>query len=158
MLGNRFGSQSQLLGFEDLGILRCCVLFLLWVLSLFFFLTISLSLFLSPFIAFVVDIILTVIVEYFWDLHCLAVWLLCVTFVYSFWYLQLCLFYFCLSGAIILTVKNNEIFLLVFALFVCIVYHYYLSGATILTLINHGIFVLVFALIVCIVSCFSRSG
>ena len=39
--------------------------------SLYFFLT--LSLFLSPFIAFVVDIILTVIVEYFWDLHCLAV-------------------------------------------------------------------------------------
>ena len=32
-----------------------------------------LSLFLSPFIAFVVDIILTVIVEYFLDLHCLAV-------------------------------------------------------------------------------------
>ena len=29
---------------------------------------------------------------------------------------------------------------------------------TILTLINHGIFVLVFALIVCIVCCFSRSG
>ena len=48
----------------------------------------SLSLFLSPFIVFVVDVILTVIVEYFWDLHCLAVWLLCVTFVYSFWYLQ----------------------------------------------------------------------
>ena len=72
MLGNRFGSQSQLLGFKDLGILRCCVLFLLWVLSLFFFLTLSLSLFLSPFIAFVVDIILTVIVEYFWDLHCLV--------------------------------------------------------------------------------------
>ena len=36
-------------------------------------LSLSLSLFLSPFIAFVVDIILTVIVEYFWDLHCLAV-------------------------------------------------------------------------------------
>ena len=118
----------------------------------------SLSLFLSPFIVFVVDIILTVIVEYFWDLHCLAVWLLCVTFVYSFWYLQLCLFYFCLSGAIILTVINNGIFLLVFALFVCVVCHYCLSGATILTLINHEIFVLVFALIVCIVSCFSRSG
>ena len=33
----------------------------------------TLSLFLSPFIAFVVDIILTMIVEYFWDLHCLAV-------------------------------------------------------------------------------------
>ena len=78
----------------------------------------SLSLFLSPFKVFVVDIILTVIVEYFWDLHCLAVWLLCVTFVYSFWYLQLCLFYFCLSGATILTVINNGIFLLVFALFV----------------------------------------
>ena len=118
----------------------------------------SLSLFLSPFIVFVVDIILTVIVEYFWDLHCLAVWLLCVTFVYSFWYLQLCLFYFCLSGATILTVINNGIFLLVFALFVCVVCHYCLSGATILTLINHEIFVLVFALIVCIVSCFSRSG
>ena len=43
--------------------------------------------------------------------------LLCVTFVYSF-YLQLCLFYFCLSGATILTVINNEIFLLVFALFI----------------------------------------
>ena len=41
--------------------------------SLFLFLSLSLSLFLSPFIAFVVDIILTVIVEYFWDLHCLAV-------------------------------------------------------------------------------------
>ena len=43
--------------------------------SLFLFLTLSLSLslFLSPFIAFIVDIILTVIVEYFWDLHCLAV-------------------------------------------------------------------------------------
>ena len=41
--------------------------------SLFLFLTLSLSLFLSPFIAFVVDIILTMIVEYFWDLHCLAV-------------------------------------------------------------------------------------
>ena len=118
----------------------------------------SLSLFLSPFIVFVVDIILTVIVEYFWDLHCLAVWLLCVTFVYSFWYLQLCLFYFCLSGATILTVINTGIFLLVFALFVCIVCHYCLSGTTILTLINHEIFVLVFALIVCIVSCFSRSG
>ena len=37
--------------------------------SLFLFLT----LFLSPFIAFVVDIILTMIVEYFWDLHCLTV-------------------------------------------------------------------------------------
>ena len=72
MLGNRSRSQSQLLSFENLGILRC-VLFLLWVLSLFLFLT--LSLFLSPFIAFEVDIILTVIVEYFWDLHCLAVWL-----------------------------------------------------------------------------------
>ena len=118
----------------------------------------SLSLFLSPFIVFVVDIILTVIVEYFWDLHCLAVWLLCVTFVYSFWYLQLCLFYFCLSGATILTVINNGIFLLVFALFVCVVCHYCLSGATILTLINHEIFVLVFVLIVYIVSCFSRSG
>ena len=118
----------------------------------------SLSLFLSPFIVFVVDIILTVIVEYFWDLHCLAVWLLCVTFVYSFWYLQLCLFYFCLSGATILTVINNGIFLLVFVLFVCVVCHYCLSGATILTLINHEIFVLVFALIVYIVSCFSRSG
>ena len=77
---------------------------------------------------------------------------------YSFWYLQLCLFYFCLSGATILTVINNGIFLLVFALFVCIVCHYCLSGTTILTLINHEIFVLVFALIVCIVSCFSRSG
>ena len=43
--------------------------------------------------------------------------LLCVTFVYSF-YLQLCLFYFCLSGATILTMINNGIFLLVFALFV----------------------------------------
>ena len=118
----------------------------------------SLSLFLSPFIVFVVDIILTVIVEYFWDLHCLAVWLLCVSFVYSFWYLQLCLFYFCLSGATILTVINNGIFLLVFVLFVCVVCHYCLSGATILTLINHEIFVLVFALIVYIVSCFSRSG
>ena len=117
-----------------------------------------LSLFLSPFIVFVVDIILTVIMEYFWDLHCLAVWLLCVTFVHSFWYLQLCLFYFCLSGATILTVINNGIFLLVFALFVCVVCHYCLSGATILTLINHEIFVLVFALIVCIVSCFSRSS
>ena len=77
MLGNRSGSQSQLLGFEDLGILRCCVLFLflLWVigLGLYFSFSHSLSLFLSPFIAFVVDIILTVIVEYFWDLHCLAV-------------------------------------------------------------------------------------
>ena len=135
-----------------------CFVLALGSISIFLSHSLSLSLFLSPFIAFVVDIILTVIVEYFWDLHCLAVWLLCVTFVYSFWYLQLCLFYFCLSGAIILTVKNNEIFLLVFALFVCIVYHYYLSGATILTLINHGIFVLVFALIVCIVSCFSRSG
>ena len=36
-------------------------------------LTHSISLFLSPIIAFVVDIILTLIVEYFWDLHCLAV-------------------------------------------------------------------------------------
>lgn len=86
------------------------------------------------------------------------VWLLCVTFVYSFWYLQLCLLYFCLSGATILTMINNGIFLLVIALFICIVCHYCLSGATILTLINHGIFVLVLALIVCIVSCFSRSG
>ena len=86
---------------------------------------------------------------------CLAV--VCY-FVYSFWYLQLCLFYFCLSGATILTVINNGIFLLVFALFVCVVCHYCLSGATILTLINHEIFVLVFALIVCIVSCFSRSS
>ena len=71
---------------------------------------------------------------------------------------SLCLFYFCLSGATILTMINNGIFLLVFALFVCVVCHYCLSGATILTLINHEIFVLVFALIVCIVSCFSRSG
>ena len=118
-------------------------------------LSLSLSLFLSPFITFVVDIILTVIMEYFWDLH---FWLLCVTFVYSFWYLQLYLFYFCLSRATMLTVINNEIFLLVFALFVCIVCHYCLLGTTILTLINHGIFVLVFALIVCIVSCFSRTG
>ena len=31
------------------------------------------TLILSPFIAFVLDITLTVIVEYFWDLHCLAV-------------------------------------------------------------------------------------
>ena len=101
------------------------------------------------------DIILTVIMEYFWDLH---FWLLCVTFVYNFWYLQLCLFYFCLSWATILTVINNEISLLVFALFVCIVCHYCLSGAIILTLINYGIFVLVFALIVCIVFyyCLSR--
>ena len=44
--------------------------------------------------------------------------LLCVTFVYSFWYLQLCLFYFSLSGTTILTVIKNRIFLLVFALFV----------------------------------------
>ena len=35
--------------------------------------SISISLSLSSFIAFVVDIILTVIVEYFWDLHCLSV-------------------------------------------------------------------------------------
>ena len=88
MLGNRSGSQCQLLGFEDLGILICFVLFLflLWVigLGLYFSFSLSLSLFMSPFIAFVVDIILTVIVEYFWDLHCLAV--CCVTFVYSFWY------------------------------------------------------------------------
>ena len=94
------------------------------------------------FIAFVVDIILTVIVEYFWDLHCLAV-------VYCF---QLCLFYFSLLGTTILTV-----FLLVIALFVCIMCHYCLSGPTILTLINHGIFVLVIALFVCTVSYFSRS-
>ena len=46
---------------------------------------------------------------------------------------------------------NNGIFLLVFALFVCIVCHYCLSGATTLTLINHGIFVWVFTLIDCIV-------
>ena len=108
-------------------------------------LTLTFSLFLSPFMAFVVDIILTVIVEYSWDLHCLVV-------VCCFWYLQLCLFYFCLSGTTILTV-----FLLAIALFVCIVCHYCLLRTTILTLINHGIFVLVFALIVCIVSCFSRS-
>ena len=82
----------------------------------------------------------------FLDLNCLAV-------VCCFWYLQLCPFYFCLSGTTILTV-----FLFAIALFVCIVCHYYLSGTTILTLINYGIFVLVFALIVCIVSCFSRSG
>ena len=84
--------------------------------------------------------------EYFWDLHCLAV-------VCCFWYLQLCLFYFCLSGTTILAVL-----LFAIALFVCIVCHYCLSGTTILTLINYGLFVLVFALIVCIVSCFSRSG
>ena len=47
---------------------------------------------------------------------------------YSFWYLQLCLFYFCLSGATILTVINNGIFLLVFALFVCIVSCFSRSG------------------------------
>ena len=44
--------------------------------SLFLFLTLSLSLSLSlpvSFIAFVVDIILTVIMEYFLDLHCLAI-------------------------------------------------------------------------------------
>ena len=68
------------------------------------------------------------------------------------------MFYFCLSGATILTVIKNGIFLLVFALFICIVCHYCLLGATILTLINHEIFVLVFALIVYIVSCFSRNG
>ena len=36
MLGNRSGSQCQLLGFEDLGILICFVLFLflLWVIGL----------------------------------------------------------------------------------------------------------------------------
>ena len=81
MLGNQFAFQSHLLGFKNLGILRYCVLFLLWnfslrhwVLSLFLSLSLSLSLslFLSPFIAFVVDIILTAIVEYFWDLHCLV--------------------------------------------------------------------------------------
>ena len=149
-LGNCSRFESQLLGFENLGTVRCCVLLLLWNfnLSLFFSrcVSLSLSLFLFPFIAFVVDIILTVIVEYFWDLHCLAI-------VCCFWYLQLCLFYFCLSGTTILT-----IFLLAIALFVCIVCHYCLLGTTILTLINHGIFVLVFALIVCIVSCFSRTG
>ena len=42
-------------------------------LSLCLTLTLSLPLSLSPFIAFVVDIILTVIVEYFWDLHGLVV-------------------------------------------------------------------------------------
>ena len=109
-------------------------------------LSLSLSLFFSPFIAFVMDIILTVIVEYFLDLHCLAV-------VCCFWYLQLYSFYFCLSGTTILTV-----FLFAIALFVCIVCHYCLLGTTILTLINNGIFVLVFALSVCIVCCFSRSG
>ena len=108
MLGNRSGSQCQLLGFEDLGILRCFVLFLflLWEIGLglyfSFSLSLSLSLFLSPFIAFVVDIILTVIVEYFWNLHCLVV--CCVTFVYSFWSCSCVYFYFCISGATILTV------------------------------------------------------
>ena len=58
-----------------------------------------------------------------------------------------------LSGTTILTV-----FLLVIALFVCIMCHYCLSETTILTLINHGIFVLVIALFVCTMSCFSRSG
>ena len=53
---------------------------------------------------------------------------------------------------------NIDVFLLLIALFVCIVCHYCLLGTTILTLINHGIFVLIFALIVCIVCCFSRSG
>ena len=62
-----------------------------------------------PFIAFVVDIILTMIVEYFWDLHCLAV--VCC--------FQLCLFYFSLSGTTILTV-----FVLVIALFVCTVSYF----------------------------------
>ena len=98
---------------------------LLWNFNLSLFLSrcvsLSLSLFLSPFIAFVVDIILTVIVEYCWDLHCLAV-------VCCFCYLQLCLFYFCLSGTTLLTV-----FLLAIALFVCIMCHYCLSGTTILT-------------------------
>ena len=64
--------ESQLLGFENLEILGCGVLLLLWNFNLSLFLSycvsLSLSLFLSPFIAFVVDIKLTVIVEY-----CLAV-------------------------------------------------------------------------------------
>ena len=49
MLGHRSGSQSQLLGFEDLGILRCCVLFLflLWVINLGLYFSFSLSLSLS---------------------------------------------------------------------------------------------------------------
>ena len=94
MLGNQFGSQSQLLGFEDLGILRCCVLFLLWVLSLFLFLTHTHSL------------SLPVSLYSFCSGHnidcdngiffgfALFGCLLCFTFIYSFWYLQLCLFYF----------------------------------------------------------------
>ena len=113
--------------------------------SLSLCLTLTLSLPLSLY-SFCSDIILIVIVKYFWDLHCLAI-------VYCFWYLQLCLFYFCLSRTTIVTV-----FLLVIALFVCIVCHYCLLGTIILTLINHGIFVLVFALIFCIVCCFLRSG
>ena len=120
MLGNQFGSQSQLLGFEDLGILRCCVLFLflLWVINLGLYFSFSLSL------------SLPVSLYSFCSGHnidcdngiffgfALFGYLLCFTFVYSFWYLQLCLFYFFLSGATILTVINNGIFLLVFALFV----------------------------------------
>ena len=50
-----------------------CFVLALGSISIFLSHSLSLSLFLSPFIAFVVDIILTMIVEYFWDLHCLAV-------------------------------------------------------------------------------------
>ena len=41
MLGNRSGFESQLLGFENLGILRCCVLLLLWNFNLSLFLSLS---------------------------------------------------------------------------------------------------------------------
>lgn len=44
MLGNRSGFESQLLGFENLGILRCCVLLLLWNFNLSLFLSLSLCL------------------------------------------------------------------------------------------------------------------
>ena len=105
------------MGVEDLGILRCFVLFLflLWLigLGLHFSFSLSLSVSLYSFCSgHNIDCDNGIFLGF-----ALFGCLLCVTFVYRF-YLQLCLFYFCLSRATILTVINNGIFLLVFALFV----------------------------------------
>ena len=118
MLGNRFGSQYQLLGFEDLGILRCFVLFLflLWVIGLGLYFSFSLTLSLSS--------CLPLLLCSGHNIDCdsgiflgfgLFGCLLCVTFVYSFWY--------CSCVCLLLYIRghnidyDNEIFLLVFALF-----------------------------------------
>ena len=159
MLGNRSGSQSQLLGFENLGILRCCVLFLLCVLSLFLFLTFSLSLSLPlslysfcsghnidydsgiflRFVLFGCCVILLFIA--FGVCHYVGILFLFIKakiLTDKQWniFIGICI-YFCLSRATIFIDKKWNIFV-----GICIVYLYYVS-----LLFIRGL-----------VSCFSRSG